>query len=288
MNFYLESIILGLALSSLSLGIFISMKIFKIPDITTDGSYTLGAVITTLGLLKGWPIGLVLLFTFLISSLAGACTGFISTYLKVNPLLAGILMMTSLYSINLTLLGRSNTPLVNVKTLFSVFHHGDENTYSEFIILGIVVIFIGLILAFLLKSDFGIAMRATGDSESMVRSMGVNTSRMKILGLALANGLIGISGSLVAQYQGFVDVNMGVGVVITGLGSVVLGDAILSIFSLQSIPLKLIGVILGAVIFQLVLALSISLGIDPNLLKLTTAVLVLFVVSLPLLKFTKN
>lgn len=285
MNFYFQALELGLALSSLSMGIFISMKIFNIPDITTDGSYTLGAVVAGVCMVKGLPLGMVFLFSFLASALAGSITGFISTYLKVNALLSGILVMTALYSINITLLGRANLPLIQVKNIFNSLGPFQDSPKTEFWVLLILVTLIAFLVIILLKTDFGIAMRATGNSETMVRSMGVNTSRLKIMGLAMANGLIGISGCLVAQYQGYVDISMGIGIIIAGLGSVGLSDALLNYFSMPKVSFRVIGVIIGTLIFQSLLALSINMGIDPNLLKLVSAVLVLAVVSLPLIKF---
>jgi putative ABC transport system permease protein len=284
MSFYLQAILLGLGLSALSMGIFISMKIFNIPDITTDGSYTLGAVVTALTLSHHLPLIFVFLLSFLGSAMAGAITGYISTYLRVNPLLAGILVMTALYSINLSLMGRSNIPLINVKTVFNFWSPNQENPGLELFTFGFIILVIAVLIILLLKTDFGIAMRATGNSETMVRSMGVNTSRMKILGLALANGLIGISGFLVAQYQGFADINMGIGIVITGLGSVVMSDSLWNLFPTPPIEWQVFGVILGAILFQLILGLALSLGVDPNMLKLITALLVLMVVSLPVIK----
>jgi len=287
MSFFLQAILLGLSLSCLSLGIFISMKIFNIPDITADGSYTLGAVITGLGLVKGWPIGWVMGLAFLCSALAGSLTGFIGTQLKVNPLLSGILVSYGLYSVNLSLLGKSNIALIQVRNIFAIFVKNGESTQSQTWVLVCFVSLVAFLVILLLKTDFGIAMRATGNSETMVRSMGVNTNRMKIMGLALANGLVGLSGFLVAQYQGYVDVNMGIGIVITGLGSVGLADAFLNFFPIPKVALRVLGVVLGTLIFQSLLGVAISLGIDPNFLKLITAGLVLLVVIIPLIKFTK-
>jgi len=136
-------------------------------------------------------------------------------------------------------------------------------------------------MSFMLQSDFGIAMRATGDSESMVRALGVNTTQMKIYGLAISNALVALSGSLIAQFQGFTDINMGIGVVISGLGAVIIGDTLISILKIRSIPLMLICVFLGVILFQLMLAVALGAGVDANLLKLTTSLLVLFIVALP-------
>jgi putative ABC transport system permease protein len=284
MEFYLTAIMLGLCLSAMSLGIFITMKIFGIPDITTDGSYTLGAVITAVLLMAHWPAWAIIPIVMLAGAGAGSLTGIIHTQLKIDALLAGILVMTGLYSINLTILGRSNVPLLNVQTVFSYIHPFSNAIYNEAITGLIFVAILSGSLGYLLKTDFGIAMRATGNSASMTRALGINNNAMKITGLAIANGLTALSGYLVAQYQNFTDINMGIGIVITGLGSVLIGDALIKWWKLRSIIAQLVVVLTGSIVFQLVLAFTLSVGIDPNLLKLVTSVMVLLIVSIPRLR----
>jgi putative ABC transport system permease protein len=281
MDFYLTALIQGLCFSAIALGIYISMKIFNIPDITTDGSYTLGGVITAKLLVQHQPIFLILPTVVLAGALAGAMTGLIHTKLKVNALLSGILVMYALYSINLTLLGRSNVPLINTSSIFTLINISIDPNHNTFWILLIFVVVVTLLIGYLLKTDFGIAMRATGNSESMIRSLGVNTDRMKITGLALANALTALSGFLFTQLQGFGDINMGIGIVIVGLGSVIIAEAFINWFKVTSVWLILILVLFGAVIFQAVLAITINVGVDANLLKLVTAVFVLLIVGLP-------
>lgn len=281
MEFYLSAIIQGLCFSALALGIFISMKIFNIPDITTDGSFTLGGVITAVLLLKQVPAFLTLPVVMLAGALAGAITGLIHTKLKLNPLLAGILVMTALYSINLTIMGRSNIPLLSFETIFNSWILSENVNQNTFIILFGFVFIVVLFITYLLKTDFGIAMRATGNSETMIRSLGVNTDMMKIIGLAIANSLTATSGYLITQFQGFADINMGIGIVIVGLGSVIIGETLILWFNVKSVWSNLLLVVTGAIVFQLVLALSLSVGIDANLLKLVTAAFVLLIVSLP-------
>jgi putative ABC transport system permease protein len=201
MEFYLSAIMLGLCLSAMSLGIFITMKIFNIPDITTDGSYTLGAVISAILLTHHWHPALAIPVVMASGALAGALTGIIHTKLKIEALLAGILVMTALYSINLVLLGRSNVPLLNVSTIFSSLHIIGNSTYNDALVSLIFIIIIAAILAYVLMTDFGIAMRATGNSASMTRALGINNDKMKIIGLAIANALTALSGYLVCQYQ---------------------------------------------------------------------------------------
>jgi putative ABC transport system permease protein len=281
MDFYLTALLQGLCFAGIAFGIYISMKIFNIPDITTDGSYTLGGVVTGAMLTHHQPGYIILPAVLLAGALAGALTGIIHTKLKINALLAGILVMTALYSVNLTILGRSNLPLLNLPTLFSVVNLiTDVNQNSLIILIGFVLI-VTLLIGYLLKTDFGIAMRATGNSEPMIRALGVNTDRMKITGLALANALTALSGYLIVQLQGFADISMGIGIVIVGLGSVIIAETIINWLRITSVWLSLVLVMAGAVIFQFVLALTLNIGVDANLLKLVTAVFVLLIVGLP-------
>ena len=284
MNFYLEAFQLSLCLGTMCLGVFISMKIFNIPDITTDGSYTLGASITAVLLSRHLPILYVMLASVSMGAVAGMLTGFIHTRLKIDALLAGILVMTGLYSINLIILGRSNIPLIDTASVFSSFTLFANTTYNNLSIGLLFIIITGLILLFVLKSDFGIAMRATGSSETMARALGINNNKMKIIGLAIANALTALSGFLVAQYQNFTDINMGIGIVIVGLGSVLIGNVLKDWFKIKSIASQLVLVVLGSLIFQMVLAVTLVSGVDPNFLKLITALFVLLIVALPRLR----
>ncbi|PWK78764.1 putative ABC transport system permease protein [Mucilaginibacter oryzae] len=288
MDFYLTALLQGLCFSAIALGIYISMKIFNIPDITTDGSYTLGGVVTAVLITNHQPTYIILPAVILAGAAAGALTGIIHTKLKINALLAGILVMTALYSVNLSILGRSNVPLINLTSLFTLISIAGDPNQNTFWILAVFIAVITLMIGYLLKTDFGIAMRATGNSESMIRALGVNTDRMKITGLALANALTALSGYLVAQFQGFADISMGIGVVIVGLGSVIIAETLINWFKITSVWLSLVLVLTGAVIFQLVLALTLSAGVDPKLLKMVTAGFVLLIVSLPRLSLLKS
>ena len=281
MDFYLSALLQGLCLSAIALGIFISMKIFNIPDITTDGSYTLGGVVTAKMLVLHQPVFVTLPIVIMAGALAGALTGLIHTKLKINALLAGILVMTALYSVNLTLMGRSNIPLVNTSSIFTLLNISIDPNHNTFWMLLVFVVLVTLIIGYLLKTDFGIAMRATGNSETMIRALGVNTDRMKITGLALANALTALSGFLITQFQGFADINMGIGIVIVGLGSVIIAETLINWLRITSVWLSLVFVLSGAIIFQFVLAFTLNLGVNPNLLKIVTAVFVLLIVSLP-------
>ncbi len=288
MDLYLTALLQGLCLSVMALGIFLTLKIFNIPDITTDGSYTLGAAMGALMLTSDMPLVFSFLLVLTSGAVAGMCTGLIHTKLKIDPLLSGILVMTGLYSINLTIMGRSNIPLIGVETLFNQFELIDNLNFNTLIVLSVIILLFILIITYVLKSDYGITMRATGQSENMVKALGANTDSVKIMGLAFANALTACSGFLMAQFQGFSDINMGIGIVIVGLGSVIIAGTIIHWFEIQSIVISLLLVCFGAIIFQFALAFTLSMGVDPTLLKLTTALFVLAIVSLPHLQLRRR
>lgn len=285
MDFLVLAILQALCFGPLVLGLYLSMTIFKLPDITTDGSYTLGAVLTAIGLSHHWPIWAILPIAIGGGAIAGSITAWIHTRLRIQALLAGILVMTALYSVNLSLMGRSNIPLLAYDTVFSLLTVFDTLDYNTLLTLLLLLTGILGVKTFLLKSDFGIAMRATGDRESMVEALGVNTHWMKCYGLAISNALVALSGSLITQFQGFADINMGIGIVISGLGSVIIGESIIRLSGTRSVPLALLFVLCGALLFQTVLAFTLKLGVDASMLKLVTSVLVLLIVALPQWKF---
>jgi putative ABC transport system permease protein len=280
-QFYLTALQLSLCLGPMAMGIYITMKVFNIPDITTDGSYTLGAAVTAMLLMHHWPAMAVLPVCMLAGALAGICTALIHTKLRIDALLAGILVMTGLYSINLIIMGRSNIPLINTPTIFNSFFFFKNDLYNQLFISVIIVFILTFLLNYLLKTDFGIAMRATGNNPIMTQSLGINNDIIKIIGLALANALTALSGFLVSQYQSFTDTNMGIGIVITGLGSVLIADALRIWFNITNISLQIVLVLVGSFLFQMVLAFTLAMGIDPNFLKLVTASFVLLIVALP-------
>lgn len=281
MSFYLSATILGLGFSLLALGIFLSLRVFNFPDITTDGSFTLGGAVTAVMLINGYNPFFTLIAAMIFGAGAGMCTGFIHTKMKVNPLLSGILMMTALYSVNLAVMGRSNIPLIEQEKIFDSIH------LSEFITMLLFAVVFWFLLSLLLKTDFGLAMRATGNNEQMIRSFGVNTDKMKITGLAISNSLTALSGYLIVQYQGFADINMGIGIVILGLGSVMIGEIFVR-SSVTNIFLRLGVIILGSIFFRLVLAAALASGVDAGYLKLVVALIVLAVVGIPNLVATRK
>jgi putative ABC transport system permease protein len=279
LNFYIAALHLGLAYSAMALGIFLSLRIFRIPDITTDGSFTLGGAITAVLLShNGWNPVWVLPCVMIAGALTGTATGIIHTRLNIHPLLAGILVMTGMYSVSLGIMGRSNIPLISTENIFEVFPFAAS--WNQWIVLTGFTFLLVVLLVYILKTDFGIAMRATGDNEQMAIASGINTRFMKITGLALSNSLTAISGYLVVQYQGFSDINMGIGIVISGLAAVIIGDSVIRLRQGHHLFWQVVAVIAGSVLFRMILALALTSGVNPNYLKLLTACLVLAIVAL--------
>jgi putative ABC transport system permease protein len=276
MELWVGALNLGFLYAFMTMGVFITFRIHDFPDITVDGSFTTGAAVTAILLIHGLNPFLALAAAFVIGTFAGSITALIHTRLKINGLLAGILVMTGLYSINLHIMGRSNIPLLKQTTLFS--HLGSLNPglpteiWTLFGLLVLMVIF-WLIVSFFFRTDLGISMRITGSNPTMAAATGVNVDRMTVFGVALANGMVGISGGLVAQYQGFADIGMGIGTIVIGLAAVIIGE---SLFRVRSMYVAGLSVIVGSIIFRLMIAVALYVGMNPIDLKLLTAVFVLF------------
>lgn len=296
MTLLIGSLTIGLILALLALGVFISFRIFNFPDITVEGSVTFGASIAAALIATGWNPLLATVLAFLGGMLAGAATGILHTKFKINGLLAGILVMTSLYSINLHVMGKSNIPLMSGVTLISWFEGWTPAFFggtAEVNVLGWLVngsdiivmfcmftitLFFGILLFWFFRTDIGTAMRATGNNPQMIRALGVNTQAMIILGLALSNGMIAVSGALLAQYQGFADVQMGIGMLVWGLASVIIGEALIT---KKTIGFIITGAIMGSILFRLLVAIALRWGMNPNDLKLITAIFVFIALILP-------
>ena len=271
------SIELGIIYSIMALGVFISFRTLEIPDMTVDGSFVLGAAVSAVLCMKDNPI-LGILFAIAAGSLAGCITALLHTKLNIQPLLAGILTMLALYSINLKVMDKKpNISLLNKKTIYNVFDKSNVADYTGLIISFIFLLGVMIILVFFLKTKLGLALRATGDNEYMVRALGTNTDMTKIIGLAISNGLVALSGALIAQYQCFSDVSMGLGMVTVGLASVIIGEVV---FGIKSLIRRLVAVILGAILYRLIVAFAFDLGMPPNDLKLVSAVIVTIALSM--------
>jgi putative ABC transport system permease protein len=286
MSLLIGTFTIGFILSLLALGVFISFRIFSFPDITADGSVTLGAAVAATMMAHGTNPLLASLAAFAAGMIAGACTGTLYTRFKINSLLSGILVMTALYSINLHIMGKSNVPLLSVTTLATQSEQigiklmrgstsfdlaGWEVSVRDASVLaavGLVVALTGTLLYLFLRTNLGMAMRATGDNVQMIRALGVNDANMIVFGVAISNGFVALSGALLAQYQGFADVGMGIGMVVWGLASVIIGEALVGTNQLGT---TIIGAIMGSVLFRLLVAVALRWGLSPNDLKLITA-----------------
>jgi putative ABC transport system permease protein len=291
----LGALSIGLILSLLAAGVFISFRVFSFPDITTDGSVTTGASVAAVLIVRGMSPLPATILGAIAGAIAGAATGVLHARFKIHRLLSGILVMTALYSINLRIMGKSNVPLLQADTLATRAEtlgqrllgatHVDLWGYNvaarDLAVLGLVFVIVvvaSLLLWGFLRTQLGTAMRATGNNEQMIRALGVDVGNMQIVGLALANGLVGLSGAMLAQYQGFADVQMGIGMVVWGLASVIIGEALVGTTQLG---LVITGAVMGSVLFRLLVAIALRAGLDPNDLKLVTAVFVFGALILP-------
>ena len=296
MSLLVGTFTIGFILSLLALGVFISFRIFAFPDITADGSVTLGASVAATLLVHGVTPPIASLAAFGAGTLAGACTGTLHTRFKINPLLSGILVMTALYSVNLHVMGSSNVPLLSVKTLATQSEGiglkvmrgatsfellGWDVSVRDASVLGAIflsVLLTGTLLYWFLRTNLGMAMRATGDNVQMIRALGVNDGNMILFGLAISNGFVALSGALLAQYQGFAAVGMGIGMVVWGLASVIIGEALVGTNQLGS---TIVGTVMGSVLFRLMVAVALRWGLSPNDLKLITAAFVFVALIVP-------
>ena len=252
------------------LGVYISYKILDFPDMTVDGSFPLGAAVAAASIVKRLNPVLALILAMAAGAAAGFITGMIHVKLKVTNLLAGIIVMTGLYSINLRIMGKSNIPLFSVKHLFN-------GNVSAIVVVGVILLIVKLGIDFLLKTKFGFALKALGDNESLIISLGLNEKTLKIYGLMLANSLVALSGAVLAQYQGFADVGMGTGTIITGLASIIIGDALFG--KKKAIKISMM-VIFGTIIYRTIIALSLKVGMNASDLKLITSALVVIIIFL--------
>ena len=288
MGFWIAALTLGCAYVALAWGVYLSARVLRFADITPDGSFTFGAAVAAALLVQDVHPLIATALAVGSGMLAGYVTGVLHTRLGVTDLLSGILVMTGLYSVNLHVMGRSNLSLLSTATLATPLHRlfpataswSDDVTFG--VIFLVVAVLLGALLAWYLKTDFGIAMRSVGDNPAMITAQGVDRRRMIELGLALANGLVALSGALIAQYQGFADVSMGVGTLVAGMAAVILGETLR--VRGRSLVVTILMVAAGALVFRLLVALALRVGLNPIDLKLMTAVFVLGALALPRLR----
>lgn len=270
----LKAIELGLIFSILSLGVYISFRVLNVPDLTVDGSFATGCAVCAVMTIAGHPY-LGLLLAFVAGGLCGMVTAFLQTKMHMQPLLAGILTMVALYSINLRIMsGAPNISLFSINTLFTLID-------SELLILLIFSLVIGFVLFGFFKTNLGLMLRAAGDNEVMVRSSSINVDRMKFIGMALSNGIVALSGALLAQYQNFADITSGTGMMVLGLAGIIIGEAILR---KRTIGFGIASAIIGACIYRLLYQFALQFGIPATDMNLMSAILVAITISLPYLK----
>jgi len=260
------------------MGVYISFRILDFPDMTVDGSFPLGASIVASCLVKGMNPVLALFLAIVGGSIAGFITGYINVKYKIANLLAGIIVMTGLYSINIKIMGRSNISLFTVNHLFTLH-------INKLLLISIIVIICKLALDFLFKTKFGFILKALGDNETLVETLGVDKSKLKIYGLVISNGIVALSGGLYAQYQGFSDVGMGTGTIVTGLASIIIGETIIKNrrkFALTTT------VIVGTIIYKVIITLALKIGFNASDLKLISAIIVVVILALKNNKMLKK
>ena len=272
----------GLMWSILSLGVFLSFRVLDVPDMTCEGSFPLGGAIAATLITAGVSPWASLAAGAIGGLLAGVVSGILYTKLKIPAILAGILTMIALYSINLHIMGKANISLLRTDTVFSLTQKalGVSQGMAAFLLPTILVILIVGAIYWFFGTEYGCALRATGANVNMARAQGINTNFNIVLGLAVSNGLVALSGALLSQYQGFADVGMGRGAIVIGLAAVIIGEVLLDkIF--RNFALKLCSVVVGAVIYYLVLQIVLQLGLNTNDLKLFTAAIVALFLSIP-------
>lgn len=276
---------LGLFYTLLTLGLFISYRILDTPDLTVDGSFTLGAAAAVMITISGHPV-LALMMAALVGALAGIVTATLQTKFKVTPILSGILTMTALYSINLMIMdNKSNISLLGEVTIFKMAKEAIGGDLSGMIIGIVIVLVICILLGLFLHTKLGLSIRATGDNEDMVRSSSINVDRMKIIGLALANALVALSGALIAQKQSFADVSMGTGMVVIGIASLIIGEVLVDIIVKQrGIKANIVAAVIGSIIYRLIISAALVVNISATSMKLVSAIIVALAISYPVIK----
>ena len=274
----------GVLWGIMALGLYITFKVLDFADLTVDGSFALGGAVSAVLLVNGWNPFLSLLIAFLAGGISGVVTGLLHTKLEIPGILAGILTMIALYSINIRIMGQANTPLLGVDTIMVKLEIllGIDRTMSSLIVGVVFSVVIIMLLYWFFGTELGSVIRATGNNERMVRAQGVNTDNMKIIGLMLSNALVALSGAMVAQSQGYGDVGMGTGTIVIGLASIIIGEVIFG--ARFSFWYRLMSVVFGSIIYRIIIAVVLQLGLKSTDLKLLTAIIVALALALPVVK----
>ncbi len=274
----------GLAYGFVAIGVYITFRVLAFPDLTVDGSFPLGGAVAAILIVNGINPWLATTAALVAGICAGLGTSLLNTKLRINALLAGILMMVALYSINLMIMGRANIPLLREVTVFeqvSQFLGIRTGVTLSIIFMVVLTCMILAILNWFLRTEIGLALRATGENEQMVRGLGTDTNMTTILGVSISNGLVALSGALIAQNQGFSDVGMGIGMIVMGLASVIIGEGL---FRPRGITAVLLAVVGGTFAYRLFLSVALRLGLPPADLKLVTALLVIVALAIPFIR----
>ncbi|NLL96497.1 MAG: ABC transporter permease [Clostridiaceae bacterium] len=273
---------LGLIWAIMTIGVYITYRILNIADLTVEGSIALGAAIAAQAITNGIDPYISTGISLLGGMAAGFVTGILHTMLKIPALLSGILTMIALYSVNLRVLGKASLSLLRMDTVYTVIEKlGVESSWS-IIILGLIsVTLVICLLYWFFGTELGCAIRATGNNPKMVRAQGINTNSMIILGLVISNGLVALSGALIAQYQTFADVQMGTGSIVIGLASVIIGEVL---FGKRNFMMRFVSLAFGAITYRIIIAFVLKLGMHSNDLKLFTAITVAIALALPIIK----
>lgn len=283
LDLVLSTVSQGLLWAIMALGVFLTFRVLDIADLSVEGTFPLGAAVAATFIDAGHSVWFAMLIALIAGCIGGTVTALLTTKLKIPALLSGILTMIGLYSVNLMIMGKANVPLLRAETVFTLTEDlfGVSSVVATLIVGLIATTVVGVIMYWFFGTVLGTAIRATGCNPQMARAQGINTNVMVILGLLISNGLVALSGALVAQSNGFADVGMGTGTIVIGLASVIIGEVL---FGTRSFKNWLISVVLGSVVYRAVIAIVLELGMPPNDLKLFTAVLVAIALSLPLIK----
>jgi putative ABC transport system permease protein len=274
----------GLVFGFVAIGVYLTFRVLGFPDLTVDGSFALGGAVAAVLIVKDVNPFLATLAALGAGLCAGLATSLLNTKLRIPALLAGILVMVALYSINLRIMGGANVGLlreVTIFTLTSQFLGLETRIAYQLVVAGVLAVVVFFILNWFLRTEIGLALRATGDNEQMVRGFGVNTDMTTILGVSISNGLVALGGAVVAQGQKFADVGMGIGMIVIGLAAVIIGEAL---FRPKGVARLLLAVLGGTFIYRLVISVALRLGMAPGDLKLITAVLVIIALAIPYLQ----
>lgn len=275
----ISAVELGIIYGVMALGVFLTFRVLNFADLTVDGSFSTGAATAAVAILAGWNPFLAIGAGFAAGFAAGLVTGLLHTKGHIDGLLAGILTQIGLWSVNLRIMGSANVPLLRADTAFTPLREaGLLGSWASVAILAAVVAAVTVLVIWFLTTDFGLAVRATGDNDPMIRSLGVSTDRTKMFTLAMSNGLVGACGAVVAQFQGFADISMGIGLILVGLASVIMGQAV---FGQRLLWLSVVAVVFGAVLYRLIIFAALELGLNPNDMKFITAALVVVALLLP-------